>query len=139
MENNIGPQIRPNYLNTLDKLMNPSEIGNFKESKQHTFNEDGSIKRRYPTIFHRLENIEEHINLPQSKIKNIFHRLKLIEDKIIYLESISPEYRHFLVRLIQMYIKATHWKKSLCYPQKIKLDMSYEIPQNIFVVILAIR
>lgn len=107
MENNTGPQIRPNYLNTLDKLMNPIEKDNLGEdSKQHNFNEDGSLKLRYPTIFQRLENIEEHINLPHSKIKNIYHRLKVIEDRILYLESISPEYRHFLVRLIHIKIKS---------------------------------
>ncbi|XP_046804496.1 molybdopterin synthase catalytic subunit isoform X2 [Lucilia cuprina] len=102
VENNTGPQLRPDYLNALDKLMVPIARNKLKLQMQCT--PDRSVKEeyimlKYPTIVERLENIEEHINVPQSEIKNIYQRIKAIEDRILYLESISPEYRHFLLAL----------------------------------------
>ncbi|KAM7360807.1 molybdenum cofactor synthesis 2B isoform 2-T2 [Cochliomyia hominivorax] len=97
VKNNVGPQIRPNYLNTLDKLMHAIQIEKSTDAHLHIPNKMESTMLKYPTIIERLENIEEHLNLPHSEIKNIYKRLKIIENRILYLESISPEYHHFLM------------------------------------------
>ncbi|XP_037806304.1 molybdopterin synthase catalytic subunit-like [Lucilia sericata] len=105
VENNIGPQMRPDYLNALDKLMVPIERKKLELQKQcssHRSIKEEHMMLKYPTIIERLENIEEHINVPQSNVKNIYQRIKAIEDRILYLESISPEYRHFLVEKSQI-------------------------------------
>lgn len=51
----------------------------------------------------RFANIEQHLNLPKDiNPKNIHHRLKAIESRILHLESISPEYKHFVVSYINL-------------------------------------
>lgn len=48
----------------------------------------------------RLANAEIFLNVNQSS-KDIFARLKAIEDKILYLESVSPEYFDLDVSVLQ--------------------------------------
>lgn len=44
----------------------------------------------------RLENAEKFLGLtPVSK--DVYERIQQIENRILYLETISPEYNHFLV------------------------------------------
>lgn len=53
-------------------------------------------------IEERLINLEVDLNLTIDKPtpKNIYVRLKRLEDRLLYLESISPEYVCVLVRFI---------------------------------------
>ncbi|KAK6621649.1 hypothetical protein RUM44_001456 [Polyplax serrata] len=44
-----------------------------------------------PGAEERLSNVETYLNIHQRS-KDVFSRLKAIEDKILFLESISPEY-----------------------------------------------
>lgn len=56
-------------------------------------------------IIERLENAENYLNLPTSIPKNIYTRLKDIENRILHLETVSPEYNHFLVRIYLLHNK----------------------------------
>lgn len=46
----------------------------------------------------RLQNVECQLSLTTPVPKNIYSRLAAIEDKLLYLESVSPEYVQFWVR-----------------------------------------
>lgn len=43
----------------------------------------------------RLQNLETQLSLITSTPKNIYKRLKILEDRLLLLESISPEYLQF--------------------------------------------
>lgn len=43
----------------------------------------------------RLETIEEYLNI--TRTGNLYRRIKAIENRLLHLESISPEYKHFVV------------------------------------------
>lgn len=49
-------------------------------------------------IEERLQNIEVQLSLHSPVSNNIYKRLKLLEDRLLYLESSSPEYIQFWVR-----------------------------------------
>lgn len=49
-------------------------------------------------IDERLSNVETHLNIAKPISSDIYSRLKKIEDRILELESISPEYVMFWVR-----------------------------------------
>lgn len=51
-------------------------------------------------IEERLQNLETQFNLEKPIPVNIYKRLKLLEDRLLYLESISPEYIHFWVKIV---------------------------------------
>lgn len=81
VKNEYGPQ-DVDYKNALNKLMDhPGETKN-----HNTFN----------SINERLENAEQLLEITSSIPPPIFERLKSIENKILYLETVSPEYFHFL-------------------------------------------
>ena len=81
VKNEYGPQ-DVDYKNALNKLMDhPGQTTNHK-----TFN----------SINERLENAEQLLEISSSIPPSIFERLKAIENKILYLETVSPEYSHFL-------------------------------------------
>lgn len=48
----------------------------------------------------RLCNVESYLDINQHS-NNVFARLKVIEDKILYLESVSPEYFGWEVSISQ--------------------------------------
>lgn len=50
----------------------------------------------FNSINERLDNAEQLLEINSSIPPQIFERLKAIEDKILYLETVSPEYYHFL-------------------------------------------
>lgn len=50
----------------------------------------------FKSINERLENAEQLLKISSSIPPPIFERLKAIEDKILYLETVSPEYSHYL-------------------------------------------
>lgn len=49
-------------------------------------------------IEERLENLETQLSLEKPVPVNIYKRLKLLEDRLLHLESISPEYINFWVK-----------------------------------------
>lgn len=92
VKNEYGPQTKLDHTNALDKLMeNPSPTKIKQENKSFLLN-DG--------LNERLGNAESFLGI--QPVKTIFARVKAIEDRILYLESVSPEYNHFMVCSIQM-------------------------------------
>lgn len=87
VKNESGPQTRPEYTEKLDRLMN-IEKRNIKVEKEDVV--PFGIKER-------LDNSETFLDIKPTS-RSIFERMKTIEDRILYLETISPEYKHFLVR-----------------------------------------
>lgn len=46
-----------------------------------------------PAVHERLQNMEKHLGLKEQPIpQDVYNRLKMLEDRILYLESVSPEY-----------------------------------------------
>lgn len=58
------------------------------------------LKRNIPTngIEERLQNVETELSFHKAVPRDIYRRLKAIEDRLLHLESISPEYSNFWVR-----------------------------------------
>jgi len=56
----------------------------------------------HPGIEERLSNMEQHLGLQknQSLPSDVYARLKQLEDRLLYLESVSPEYLDGDLRLI---------------------------------------
>ncbi|XP_070159163.1 molybdopterin synthase catalytic subunit-like isoform X1 [Polyergus mexicanus] len=52
----------------------------------------------FPVLDDRISTVECIIGINKPVPKDIYERLKNIEDRILYLESISPEYKKFWVR-----------------------------------------
>lgn len=50
-------------------------------------------------IEERLQNLECQLSLTTAVPKNIYNRLKSLEDRLLYLESVSPEYMQFWVSI----------------------------------------
>lgn len=106
VKNRIGPQIKPDYLQTLDKLMT-NESGKKMRIKEEIIEQErdedasehntGAINDLPLGLRERLQNVEDHLNMTVINPKHVYERIKAIENKILYLESLSPEYRHFLV------------------------------------------
>lgn len=48
-------------------------------------------------VTERLTNAESHLQLTTPHT-SVHERLKAIENCILYLETVSPEYTHFMVR-----------------------------------------
>ncbi|XP_059226202.1 molybdopterin synthase catalytic subunit-like [Stomoxys calcitrans] len=92
-DNKMGPQMQHDYLYALDNLMESSAIPQIKQENLHDWQCATDTKQ---ILLERARNIEEHLNIRDCGKKNIYQRLKLIEDRLLYLESISPEYRHVL-------------------------------------------
>lgn len=83
--------MKQTYTDALDKLM---ELRSPRKIKQeHQLNEQSA------SITERLENVESHLQLTTPSI-SVYERLKAIENKILYLETVSPEYNHFMVRVL---------------------------------------
>lgn len=51
----------------------------------------------FPVLDDRISTVECIIGINKPVPKDIYERLKNIEDRILYLESISPEYKKFWV------------------------------------------
>ncbi|KAH8358672.1 hypothetical protein KR093_001673 [Drosophila rubida] len=80
--NNSGPQMRPNYSLQLNKLM---------ASQQRDNNQTENIS--LPSV--RLKNIETYMGI-SSDDNNILNRIKELENRILLLESSSPEYKYLV-------------------------------------------
>lgn len=94
VKNETGPQTT-NYKIALDKLMENNSPVKIKPDP------DAPAKPLSSGIEERISNVEGHLNIAAENLstKTVFERLKAIEDKILYLETLSPEYSHFLVRI----------------------------------------
>lgn len=90
VRNEYGPQTNTEeYTGTLDKLM---------------FTSPNKIKQETPSVVpsrieERLKNAERFLNIKTDGLQNIYKRIKNIEDRILHLETVSPEYNHFLVNI----------------------------------------
>lgn len=77
---------RPNYELELNKLMGSRDFGT-----------DPSTEMKKSLHNSRLQAIELYMGLATTNSEeSIFSRIKNVEDRILQLESISPEYRHFV-------------------------------------------
>lgn len=91
VKNEYGPQTSTEeYTGTLDKLM---------------FTSPNKIKQEMPSVVpsrieERLENAEKFLDIKPDGLRNIYKRIKNIEDRILHLETVSPEYNHFLVNIL---------------------------------------
>lgn len=96
VKNETGPQTT-NYKIALDKLMENNSPIKIKPDP------DAPAKPLSSGIEERISNVEGHLNIIAENFstKTVFERLKAIEDKILYLETLSPEYSHFLVRIFR--------------------------------------
>lgn len=94
VKNETGPQTT-NYKNALNKLMENVTSAKLKSDPNFAV-KSSSLSSG---LQERLENAESFLNLhtEQLSTKPIFQRLKEIENRILYLETLSPEYSHFLV------------------------------------------
>lgn len=54
-------------------------------------------------VHERIANLETQLSLDTAVPKNIYKRLKLLEDRLLHLESISPEYIQFWVLFLFIY------------------------------------
>ncbi|OWF35170.1 MAP3K12-binding inhibitory protein 1-like [Mizuhopecten yessoensis] len=70
-------------------------------------------------IEERLTNMEKHLNVSKGKVScsDVYTRLKFLEERILFLESLSPEYFTF---------QPPHHKK----PRKEKRDNFYRAPED---------
>lgn len=91
VKNETGPQTT-NYKIALDKLMEHGTPVKIKPDP------DMPTIPLASGIQERITNAEAHLNMQHSN-KPVFERLKAIEERILYLETLSPEYAHFLVRI----------------------------------------
>lgn len=94
VKNETGPQTT-NYKTALDKLMENSSPVKIKPDPDLPTK---PLPIGLSGLDERITCAETHLNIVNSSTKSIFERLKKIEDKILYLETLSPEYSHFLVR-----------------------------------------
>lgn len=101
VKNEFGPQTQQNYTNALDKLMQPHPVaGDIRQRKE--IDPVDAPKRNTiqsgnnAALNERLDELEQTINLkPVSS--DVYKRIKAIESRIIYLETVSPEYNKFMV------------------------------------------
>lgn len=95
VKNETGPQTT-RYKMALDKLMEnvPATVQIKPDPDAVPSTANTSLQ-----IQERLDNIEQFLHMPANEVssKHLLQRLKQIEDKILYLETMSPEYMHFLV------------------------------------------
>ncbi|KAM8703694.1 hypothetical protein ACLKA7_008339 [Drosophila subpalustris] len=82
VNNNCGPQMRPNYSLQLKKLMTSHQ--NCSETTDNN---------SLPCS--RLTNIESYMGITPND-NDMLKRIKDIENRILLLESSSPEYKHFV-------------------------------------------
>jgi len=101
VRNEYGPQTSTDeYAGTLDKLM---------------FTSPKKIKQEIPSIApsrieERLANAERFLNVKAEGVRNIYERIKKIEDRILHLETVSPEYNHFLQKNVAVTAPKTQKK-----------------------------
>lgn len=111
VKNEYGPQTQQSCTDALDKLMNPQNSDTSKKRQVLPANDDtpnkfnnmsSNIKSNFGNngaLNERLGQLEQTINLtPVSS--DVYKRIKDIESRIIYLETVSPEYNKFMVTFV---------------------------------------
>ncbi|KAL5284697.1 MOCS2 family protein [Megaselia abdita] len=88
VKNAFGPQTRPDYVDHLDKLMGSSGKSAIKNEPVDRTSIPFGIRER-------LDNSEKYLEIKPTST-SVYERLKKIEERILYLETVSPEYKHFL-------------------------------------------
>lgn len=78
--------------------MNPLML--FAESSAG--NRDSCETTEYPAIEERLSIAEKYLGVRKPVPKSVYERLKNVEDRLLHLESISPEYKDFWVRALKV-------------------------------------
>ncbi|KYN04434.1 Molybdopterin synthase catalytic subunit [Cyphomyrmex costatus] len=63
--------------------------------KSITNNTNFNVSGSFPILDDRISDTERMIGINKPVPKDIYERLKNIEDRILYIESISPEYKDF--------------------------------------------
>lgn len=76
-------QTRPDYSSQLNKLM-------ATKHKHCELVKSNVLKNA------RLQNIEEYMRITPDDEDNIYNRIKNIENRILILESTSPEYKYYV-------------------------------------------
>lgn len=74
--------------------MDPSAI---KKEASNTNNQINKINHS-SVLDERISTTEKILGIMKPVSKDIYDRLKHIEDKILFLQSVSPEYKEFWVR-----------------------------------------
>lgn len=87
VKNEEGPQTGNYYASTLNKLMSGAS--------------PVKAEREMEGVEERLKEAECFLHTATESRKSVFERLKRIEDRIMQLESISPEYNHFWVKPVE--------------------------------------
>lgn len=91
MKNEYGPQTRSNYTDALHKLMENASPAKIKADPDANVGLTAGIDER-------LKNAETFLSIkPPMDARNIYERLKSVENRLLYLETVSPEYMHFMV------------------------------------------
>lgn len=57
-----------------------------------------------PALDERLTSTEKILGINRPVPRDVYDRIKKIEERLLFLESISPEYRDLWVCCIQVYI-----------------------------------
>lgn len=73
-------------------------------SYQHRDQKDSNYMRKYMPrngIEERLHCLESQLCMDKPVAKNIYDKLKNLEDRLLFLESVSPEYVQFWVSCTQ--------------------------------------
>ncbi|XP_018393532.1 PREDICTED: molybdopterin synthase catalytic subunit-like [Cyphomyrmex costatus] len=65
--------------------------------KSITNNTNFNVSGSFPILDDRISDTERMIGINKPVPKDIYERLKNIEDRILYIESISPEYKDFWI------------------------------------------
>ncbi|XP_055700444.1 molybdopterin synthase catalytic subunit isoform X1 [Phlebotomus papatasi] len=126
VQNEFGPQtLSENYTKLFTKLQESPSHGS-SETKEAPSTEnikDFGVKER-------LSDMEKHLALTSVQSGNVFQRIKALEDRILYLESISPEYIHFLERKSQKPGEKREVKRKRIYSIQCIDDFIAELEEN---------
>lgn len=87
------------YFHALDKLQGSTESSS-------------SIDDTTALVHDRLTTIEGYIRIENPSKADLFNRIKDIEDRLLILESLSPEYTHFIDYLSKSHANVAKQKKS---------------------------
>ena len=59
---------------------------------------ESGIGNQLSPLEDRISSIENQVGVNKPVPKDVYQRLKQIEDRVLFLESVSPEYKNFMVK-----------------------------------------